>query len=223
MTSLWSQQMRSVNGGYPATRSWKHVSGVHSRLMQLRKKRLRPATCLKIQHFRANSCVCQEFTVRFKFAGFVQLFVTPFLRRRNGVCRQVVCSFSRSFVCTPVHPCAYHQNVRLFTANKRLHLEAQFCANICNLRRYLRPPIFILIVNVLDLHFQGQRFESSTFGSSNVMISQMVIDRTNRNCYWMSSHMAFPMGYLHLTLAEFKVQSQSHAHFDCEYLANGDR
>ena len=33
--------------------------------------------------------------------------------------------------------------------------------------------------NIFDLHFIGQRFELSTLGSSNVIISQVVTDRTN--------------------------------------------
>ena len=37
------------------------------------------------------------------------------------------------------------------------------------------------------------------------------------------SPIRFPMVYLHLTLARSKGQSQGHAHFDCEYLVNGDR
>ena len=42
----------------------------------------------------------------------------------------------------------------------------------------------------LDLHFKGQRFEWSTFGSSNVIISQTVTDCTNiaiantESCMW---------------------------------------
>ena len=43
----------------------------------------------------------------------------------------------------------------------------------------IRQPIFIHIVNVLDLHFQGQTFELSTSGSLYVIILQMVTDRTN--------------------------------------------
>ena len=35
--------------------------------------------------------------------------------------------------------------------------------------------------------------------------------------------MAFRLAYLHLTLAHFKDQRQDHAHFDWEYLKNGDR
>ena len=35
--------------------------------------------------------------------------------------------------------------------------------------------------------------------------------------------MAFPLAYLHLTWARSKGQSQGHAYFDQEYLANGDR
>ena len=34
---------------------------------------------------------------------------------------------------------------------------------------------------------------------------------------------AYLLTYLHLTLAHSKGQSQGRVHFDCEYLANGDR
>ena len=47
------------------------------------------------------------------------------------------------------------------------------------LTTYHRMPIFIKIVNVLDPHFQGQRFESRTLWSSNMIISQTVTDRIN--------------------------------------------
>ena len=40
-------------------------------------------------------------------------------------------------------------------------------------------PIFMHIVNILDVHFQGQKFESSTLGSSYVIILQIVTDVTN--------------------------------------------
>ena len=65
------------------------------------------------------------------------------------------------------------------TANKRLEPEAPIFANICKLTRYLRLPIFIPIVDVLDLPLKGQRFESSTLGNSNVIISQTVTYRAN--------------------------------------------
>ena len=34
--------------------------------------------------------------------------------------------------------------------------------------------------------------------------------------------MTFQLAHLHLTLAQSKGQSQSHAHFDCEYHPNDD-
>ena len=43
------------------------------------------------------------------------------------------------------------------------------------LRHLVRTPIFIQIVKRLDLNFQGQRLESSTLGSSQVIISLTVI------------------------------------------------
>ena len=53
---------------------------------------------------------------------------TPFLRRRNGVCRQVVCSFVRLIVRTYVRP---SRNVRLCTSNKLAEPRgAIFCIHI---------------------------------------------------------------------------------------------
>ena len=72
------------------------------------------------------------------------------------------------------------RNVRLCTtANKLLDLEAHFFTYICMLTRYVRQPNFFQIVNFLDLHFQGQQFESSTSGSSYVIVSQTVTDRAD--------------------------------------------
>ena len=71
------------------------------------------------------------------------------------------------------------RNVRLCTAKKRLNLEAPIFAYVWTLTRYVRVPIFIRIVDVLDFHFQGQRFELSTLENSYVIISQMVSDRTH--------------------------------------------
>ena len=45
------------------------------------------------------------------------------------------------------------------TAKKQLDLEAPVFAYICMLIWYIHNPNFISIVNVLDLQFQGQRFE----------------------------------------------------------------
>ena len=37
-----------------------------------------------------------------------------------------------------------------------MNLEEPILEHICTLTRYLRVPIFIQILNVIDLHFQGQ-------------------------------------------------------------------
>ena len=37
------------------------------------------------------------------------------------------------------------------------------------------------------------------------------------------SRKAFPLTYLYFRLTNSKGQGQGHAHFDCEFLANGDR
>ena len=80
------------------------------------------------------------------------------------------------YVCTSVH---LSRNVRLCTANKRLDSEAPILAHSCTLTMYVCLPIFIQNLNVLDVYFQGQIFESSTLGSSYVIISQTVTDRAN--------------------------------------------
>ena len=49
-------------------------------------------------------------------------------------------------------------------------------------------------------------------------IGQILLLPINRK-----SHPAFPLAYLHWTLTHSKGKVQGHAHFDCEYFANGDR
>ena len=83
---------------------------------------------------------------------------------------------------TCVRPSVCHmlQNVRLCTTSKRLNLGAHILAHACTLTSYDRHPTFIQIGTVLDLlHFQGWRFESSTLRCSCVIISKMVIHKTN--------------------------------------------
>ena len=36
-------------------------------------------------------------------------------------------------------------------------------------------------------------------------------------------HTAFPLAYLRLTLTHSKGQGEGRAHFDCQYLVNGDK
>ena len=67
-------------------------------------------------------------------------------------------------------------------------------------------PIFIRIVNVFDLHFQGQRRESSTLGSSYVIIPQTEADRTNIAIANTESHVTVSVAFLHLILAMLKVK-----------------
>ena len=54
---------------------------------------------------------------------------------------------------------------------------------------YVRQPIFAQIHKVLDLHFQGQRFESNTLGSSYGIILQTMTYRTNIAIVNTESHM----------------------------------
>ena len=58
------------------------------------------------------------------------------------------------------------------------NLEAQTFANVYMFTRTISLPIFIQIVDVLDFYFKGQRFEWSTLGDSNVIMSQTVTGRT---------------------------------------------
>ena len=87
-------------------------------------------------------------------------------------------------------PCVgLQQNVGLSTTNKRLDLDAPIFADIFSSTRYFRRPIFNRIINVLDLYFLGQRFESSTLESSYVNISQTVTYRTNTAIAKTKTHM----------------------------------
>ena len=129
----------------------------------------------------AINCIFTETAVHSQTAGKRSLYKaasSPFLHSSCGVgtVLSYVRTFVRSYVRTYILP---SRNVRLCTTNKRLDQEALFFAHICILRRNHSLPIFIQIANVLDLHFQGQRIESSTLGSSNVIISQTVTVRSN--------------------------------------------
>ena len=59
--------------------------------------------------------------------------------------------------------------------NKQLDLEASILAQICTLRSFLRLPICIQILNVLDLQFQGKRLESNTLASAYVKSAWIVL------------------------------------------------
>ena len=81
----------------------------------------------------------------------------------RSLIRSSVRPYVRTNVRTYVRP---SRNVRKCTANKRLDLEAPVFAHVCRLSRFLRIPIFIEVLNALDLYFQGKRFESNTLASS---------------------------------------------------------
>ena len=90
------------------------------------------------------------------------------LRSMNGVIiwgHMFVRSFIHSFVSSCVRR---SRNVRLCTTNKRLDLEAPIFAHLCTLTMYLCLPIFIQILNVPELQFKGQIFESNTMESAYV-------------------------------------------------------
>ena len=74
---------------------------------------------------------------------------------------------------------------------------------------------FIQIVNVLDLYFQGQSFESSAC----VIIMQTVAGKANiaiANKYEVANDLS--IGLYTIDLAHSKSQGQVHAQFDDEYL-----
>ena len=56
------------------------------------------------------------------------------------------------------------RTVRIWTANERLDLEGQHFATM-HVDKVPSPANFIQIVNILDLNFQCQRFESNIFAS----------------------------------------------------------
>ena len=85
--------------------------------------------------------------------------------------------FVRSFI-------GLSRNIRLCTTNKRLNLDGPTFAHLCTRTRYVRRLIFIQILNVLDLHFQGQRFESNTLASAWVKSMVFVVTtETTRTVY----------------------------------------
>ena len=73
-------------------------------------------------------------------------------------------SFVRTSVCVSAMKCT------LMYGEQTLDLEAPIFVHKCMLTRYVHVAIFVQILNALDLHFNGQRFESSTLGSSHVNI-----------------------------------------------------
>ena len=101
------------------------------------------------------------------------------------------------------------------TANKRLDQDAPTSAHICTFLWTDRLLIFIQIVNVPDLHFKSKHFQSSALGSSNVIISQTVTDRTNIATASTESRIRPFDWHLHLTFAHSKGQRQGHVHFEC--------
>ena len=71
------------------------------------------------------------------------------------------------------------------------------------LTKYFRTTTFIQIVNVLDIHFQTQRFESSTY----VIMSQMVTGQTVLLPTYRKSHVASQFPYLRWLWTTLKVKA----------------
>ena len=92
-------------------------------------------------------------------------------------------------------------------AYRSIDLEASFLhTHSCSQDNTFVCQFFIQIVNVLDLRFQDQRFESSTFGSSNViyLTKRRQVGQTQLLPTHIKSHVAFRLAYIHLTLAHSK-------------------
>ena len=83
--------------------------------------------------------------------------------------------------------------------------------------------IFIQIAKVLDLHFQGQRIDSSKLGISYVIISQTLIGWTNIVLLLPTQKVECGLLIGILTFDLGPGQGQGHAHFNSEYPANDDR
>ena len=64
----------------------------------------------------------------------------------------------------------------------RMYLVEPNFAYVCTLIKYVCLPIFIRIVNDLDLHFKCKRFESSTLAIS-YMIMAANGDKKDKHCY----------------------------------------
>ena len=137
------------------------------------------------------------------------------------------------FVRAFVRPCVHHgeydyvlRSVRLCTASKRLDVETPILARARTFDKYVHRPVFIQIVNVLDLHFKRQRFKLSTLGNSyvNTWLSckRWKIGQTLSLPTTRKSRMTFWSVYSHLTSSHSKGQVQGHADFDWKHLANGD-
>ena len=122
-----------------------------------------------------------------------------------------ICCWSQMFLWSWAVLC-WRENVLLCTANKRLDIEASALLSICMLTGYVCKSIFILIVNVLHLHFQGQRIKSNNWEVHTWLyqtfrqIWEALLYPINRK-----SHMAFRLSYLHFTLGHYK--GQGHAYY----------
>ena len=121
--------------------------------------------CCETFHRQRKSLAILSRQVRLSKWSFFHLILfifiivfTPLLWRMNGVCWQAVCTFVRTNV-RPATKCT-------ITYYERLNLEAPIFAHTCMLTMYLCLPIFIQIINVPDLQFQDQIFESNTLASA---------------------------------------------------------
>ena len=93
----------------------------------------------------------------------------------------------------------------------------------CTNPQLFRRPIFIQIVNDLNLHFQVKYLNwlhlkiDSWLSRKRWQIGKLCHFRHRK------SHVTFRLPYLHLTLAYSNCQGQGLAHLDCKYLANSSR
>ena len=99
------------------------------------------------------------------------------------------------------------QNVWSCTPKKRLDIDAPIYANLFKMAVFVRQQIFIEIVNVFDLNFRDQKFESRAFRSSHMTVLPTMAD----NCQDIRSRMwPFNLHICILTLGHFKGQGQGH-------------
>ena len=76
----------------------------------------------------------------------------------------------------------------------------------------------------LFTHMHVDKISSRSKVISIANISQMMTNMANKIFATnIKLYTAFQLAYLHLTLAHINSQGQGHAHFDCQYIENGDR
>ena len=95
----------------------------------------------------------------------------------------------------------------------------------CDEHRQLNAAFWLIYVHLTMAHSKG-RGQGTWSCTSRLLISR-IWKQIGQTLLWAKEnrklHKAFPLTYLYLKLTHCKCQCQGHAHFDCEFLANGDR